>query len=82
MQVMPIALRHYNENHSQQYTMADLRSKTSSAAAIQIRIGIWILGFFWKSAYRYLKSKLGTQRKTKVGSAAQTYLRRDKKSFS
>lgn len=60
MQVMPIALRHYNENHSQQYTMADLRSKTSAAAKIQIRIGIWILAFFWKSAYRYLKSKLGT----------------------
>lgn len=59
MQVMPIALTHYNNEHRIKYTMADLRSDTDEAALIQIRVGLWILAFFWRSAYRYLKSKLG-----------------------
>lgn len=58
MQVMPIALRDYNQNHQHKYTMADLRSKTQSGARIQIRIGLWILGRFWKAAYNYMKKKL------------------------
>ncbi len=59
MQVMPIAMTHYNNEHRIKYTMADLRSDTDEAARIQIRVGLWILAFFWRSAYRYLKSKLG-----------------------
>lgn len=55
MQVMPIALKHYNENHSKKYNMADLRAKTDNAGRIQIRVGLWILVFFVKAAYRYLK---------------------------
>lgn len=59
MQVMPIALRHYNQNHRVKYTMADLRAKTIGDGTIQIRVGLWILGFFVKSAYRYLNRRLG-----------------------
>lgn len=59
MQVMPIALRHYNQNHTQRYRMADMRSKTTAGARAQIRVGIWILATFWRSAYRYLKRRLG-----------------------
>jgi hypothetical protein len=59
MQVMPIALKDYNQNHKLKYTMADLRSKTSAGARIQVRVGLWILATFWRGAYRYLKKKLG-----------------------
>lgn len=57
MQVMPIALKDYNQNHRQKYTMSQLRS--SSTPEIQIRVGTWILSRFLKSAYRYLKRRLG-----------------------
>lgn len=59
MQVMPIALKDYNQNHSRKYTMAQLRAKTHSAAQIQIRVGLWILARFWRGAYKYLKKRLG-----------------------
>jgi soluble lytic murein transglycosylase-like protein len=59
MQVMPIALKDYNQNHQHKYTMAQLRGKTQSAARIQIRVGLWILARFWRGAFRYLKKRLG-----------------------
>jgi len=59
MQVMPIALKDYNQNHAVKYTMSDLRSKTANGAKIQIRVGLWILGRFWRGAYNYLKKRLG-----------------------
>jgi hypothetical protein len=59
MQVMPIALKDYNQNHKIKYTMADLRSKTSAGARIQVRVGLWILARFWRGAYKYLKKRLG-----------------------
>jgi soluble lytic murein transglycosylase-like protein len=59
MQVMPIALKHYNQNHTTKYGMTDLRATTQQAGVVQIRVGLWILAFFVKSAYRYLKRRLG-----------------------
>jgi len=59
MQVMPIALKDYNQNNTPKYTMDDLRAKTDSAARIQIRIGLWIMARFVKGAFKYLKGKLG-----------------------
>lgn len=60
MQVKRIALKDYNQNHSVQYTMDQLRGTDQNSAAIQIRVGLWILSRFVKSAYKYLKGKLGT----------------------
>lgn len=59
MQVMPIALKDYNQNNKDKYTMATLREKTDYAARVQIRVGLWILARFVKGAYKYLKKKLG-----------------------
>lgn len=59
MQVMPIALKDYNNHNSHKYKMSDLRGKTDNAARIQVRVGLWILARFVKGAYNYLKKKLG-----------------------
>jgi len=59
MQVMPIALTDYNQNHKVKYTMAQLRDKSAHGAAIQIRVGAWILARFVQSAYRYIKKRVG-----------------------
>lgn len=58
MQVMPIALKDYNQNHTRKYTMADLRSKTTAGARIQIRVGLWILARFWRGAFSYMHKKI------------------------
>ncbi len=58
MQVIPKSLRHYNNNHSRKHTLEQLRSSDRASAAIQIRVGLWILSQFTKSAYRYLKQRL------------------------
>ena len=58
MQVMPIALKDYNNNNSPKYTMATLRAKSETAARIQIRVGLWILARFVRGAYNYLKKRL------------------------
>jgi soluble lytic murein transglycosylase-like protein len=59
MQVMPIALKDYNQHHKNKYTMSDLRSRTTAGARIQVRVGIWLLARFWRGAYNYLKKRLG-----------------------
>jgi soluble lytic murein transglycosylase-like protein len=58
MQVMPIALKDYNQHNTPKYKMADLREKTDQAARIQVRVGLWILARFVKGAYNYLKKRL------------------------
>ena len=58
MQVMPIALKDYNNHNSPKYTMAILRAKTDSAGRIQIRVGLWILARFVRGAYNYLQKRL------------------------
>ena len=59
MQVNPISLEEYNRNNDKKYPIAQLRQKTESSAAIQIRVGLWILAYYLKMAYRYLKRRLG-----------------------
>lgn len=59
MQVIPISLETYNNNHTVKYTMPQLQGKTNSSAAIQVRVGLWILQRYVRLAYRYLKPKLG-----------------------
>jgi len=54
MQVMPIALKSYNQNNPEKYKMAHLRGKNDTDAAIQIRVGTWILGHYWRKANKYL----------------------------
>lgn len=58
MQVMPVVVDGYNKSHATKYTMSDMRDPSNPVA--QIRVGVWILGQFWKSAYRYLTSRLPT----------------------
>lgn len=60
MQIMPIALKDYNERSGNPVlTMSHMRSKEDASFKDQIRVGMWILGRFWKSAHKYLKPKLG-----------------------
>lgn len=56
MQVMPVALRDYNNHHESKYTMEQLRDPAQPQ--IQIRVGTWILKTFFRSAYNYLKKRL------------------------
>ena len=56
MQVMPATLEWYNRSHALKFTLADLRSRSNGPA--QIRVGIWCIGQFWRSAHRYLSSRL------------------------
>lgn len=56
MQVMKIAVKDYNQNHERKYTMSELRASPT----IQIRVGVWVLTQFVRSAYRYLKKRLKT----------------------
>jgi len=56
MQVMPIALQSYNAAHSVKYSIDDMRARDNPIA--QIRVGLWILGQFWRTAHRYLSGRL------------------------
>jgi len=56
MQVMPKTLEWYNRQTGSNIPLSALRS--SSKPREQIRVGIWVLGQFWRGAYRYLKSRL------------------------
>jgi hypothetical protein len=58
MQVMPIVIKDYNQSHAVKYSIEDMRDANNPTA--QIRVGIWVLGQFWKSAYKYLLGRLGT----------------------
>lgn len=58
MQVMPITLETYNQNHKQKFTIEDLRNPNNPAS--QLKTGIWVLALYWKKAYNYLSSVLPT----------------------
>jgi hypothetical protein len=57
MQVMPGTLDDYNKARPD-IPLSTLRSSSVTAAPAQIRVGVWVLGQFWRSAYRYLKSRM------------------------
>jgi hypothetical protein len=56
MQVMPGSLSWYNRSHALKFTLADMRSKSNGPA--QIRVGLWVMGQFWRASHRYLSSRL------------------------
>jgi len=59
LQVMPNTLSWYNESHkANPVQLSELRSSGADAAVKQIRVGLWVLSRFWKSAYNYLSGKL------------------------
>lgn len=62
MQVMSGTLADYNKNHpNETVTLDELRSKTSLAAAVkQIRVGLWVVRAYWKSAYKFLSKYFTT----------------------
>lgn len=55
MQVMPGTLDWYNKQTYSAISLDTLRSSTRTAARAQIRVGLWVLGQFWKSAYKWLR---------------------------
>lgn len=59
MQLRPIALEEYNRNHNQKYTMGQLRGTSDESARIQIRVGLWILLYYLRAAYKYIKKRVG-----------------------
>ena len=59
MQLMPVAVRDYNQRNKTDYKMEDIRGASEQAAIANIRIGLNLLGEFWRGAYRYLKRRIG-----------------------
>lgn len=57
MQVMPNTLNHYNAKTGAGVPLSELRSKTPAAAVKQIRVGLWVLGTYWKSAFKWLNQE-------------------------
>jgi hypothetical protein len=61
MQIMPGTLNSYNDAHSSApISIEELRSSGAVAAVAQIRVGLWVLATYWKSAYKYLAGRLST----------------------
>lgn len=56
MQIMPIALKQYNQDTGSAYKMADLKGTDAESIRIQIRVGVHLLGNYWRSAHKYIKS--------------------------
>lgn len=56
MQVMPKTLQWYNTQTGDTVTLAQMRSKGHPVE--QIRVGLWVLGQFWRGAYRYLRDRV------------------------
>lgn len=57
IQVMPGTIKWYNEQTKSNVPLSVMRGKTPGDAAIQIRVGLWVLGRFWRSAYRWIQKK-------------------------
>jgi hypothetical protein len=61
LQVMPGTLDWYNKKTGDNVSLSTMRSKTNSAGAHQIKVGLWVLATFWHSAYRWLTKKNQTE---------------------
>jgi soluble lytic murein transglycosylase-like protein len=57
MQVMPGTLNHYNAKTGAGVPLSELRAKTPTAAVKQIIVGLWVLGTYWKSAFKWLNQE-------------------------
>lgn len=60
MQIMPITLKDYNKRNKTSYVMDDLRKDTDNSILLQVRVGTYVLGVYWKGAYQYLNKRLGS----------------------
>jgi Transglycosylase SLT domain len=60
MQIMPAVLKDYNKAHAQKFTNADMQGTSLASSRAQIKVGLWILGVFWRGAYQYLQPKIFT----------------------
>lgn len=56
MQVMPGTLKWYNRQTDSKISLDQLRS--TQFPVEQIRVGIWVMGQFWRSAHKYLSARL------------------------
>lgn len=61
MQVMPGTLRYYNDKTGSGIPLSMMRSTSESAAPIQIRVGLWVLGRYWRRAYQWLSGENQSQ---------------------
>jgi hypothetical protein len=59
IQVIPGTLAWYNKATKSNVPLSAMRSADPAAAAIQLRVGLWVLGRFWRSAYRWLQKRTG-----------------------
>jgi hypothetical protein len=54
---MPGTLKWYNEKTGDNISLTVMREKTTLAGAKQIKVGLWVLATFWRSAYRWMTKK-------------------------
>jgi len=73
MQIMPIALKDYNQRNKTKLKMDDMKAKTSEAIFLQIRVGIDILGQYWKQAYKFLEPRLTTVQLDDLGPVSSIF---------
>lgn len=73
MQIMPIALKEYNQRNKTNLKMSDMRGTDAASLKYQIRVGAYLLGMFWKGAYSYLHSRLSTVRMEDLAKIAQMF---------
>lgn len=71
MQVMPNTLSWYNQQTGNNIPLSTLRSTAKPRE--QIRVGIWVLGQFWRSAYRYLRDRLNEVPTDELGKIADLF---------
>jgi hypothetical protein len=57
MQVMPIAVKDYNQRHGTHHTMDEMTHSDAQSARAQLEVGIGVLAHFWKTAYAYLAKR-------------------------
>jgi len=60
MQVMPAVVSDYNKRNKTNLTMSDLQRSDELSVKNQLRVGLWVLGVFWRGAYKYLQPRTKT----------------------
>lgn len=73
MQIMPIALRDYNQRNETDLKMSAMKGTDDQSIVLQIRVGIDLLGWFWKRAYGYLKPRIGSPTLDDLAQIAQLF---------
>jgi hypothetical protein len=73
MQIMPIALREYNRRSGDRLKMRDMRSTDRPGAILQVRVGLHILGIYWRGAYKYMADRLRVVQLPDLAKIAQLF---------